>query len=207
MKIIWASCIVLGATLGCSSTNKLSEVDATTESRSPQLTKNYTMGINSYSDGDANYTGLYNTFEYRATLLNSAVHKLVLNQQAKSYLWDEEKLSKEDEKNQKKMADFTEIFLSFYTPERKNDNLTDAKSIWRVYLDVGGRRYTGKVKRDRSLLAEIQALFPYHTRWNTAYRVSFPIPTATVDTQNSQVTITGPLGTKTVNFSAMPQTM
>lgn len=158
--------------------------------------------IERFSDGEAQYVGFYNNFLYRATILNSQVRAALLRKENDFYQWDREKFSSEREKSDRAAGLETTVFLSFFTPERRNDNLSDAKSIWRVYLDAGDRRYQGKVKKLRTPLAELIALYPYHTRWNTPYEITFPVPTAAVETQAMKLTITGPLGSKTVNFAA-----
>lgn len=166
--------------------------------------KSYEQLIEKNSDGQTQYAGFYNNFEYKATIMNSSIRMALLDRQANYYQWDDEKRKTEREKMEKDAASETTIFLSFYTPDRKNDNLTESKTIWRLYLEVGGKRYQGKVKKVRSLLAELQALYPYHTRWNTPYTVSFPVPANAVETQNSSLTVTGPLGTRSVSFNAIP---
>jgi len=188
--------LFLGA--GCVSapqTNTPSE-----EQGRPITQKAYEELIEKFSDGDTQYSGFYNNFEYKATLLNSTVRTALLARQNEYYQWDREKWLSAKEKSDNEAAVETVVFLSFFTPERRNDNLADAKSIWRVYLDVGGRRYEGKVKKLRLLLAELQALYPYHTRWNTPYLVTFPVPTNAVEIQTSTLTVTGPLGSRTVEF-------
>jgi hypothetical protein len=174
--------------------SELSQVSTRTEGT------NYDAIIEASSAGDADFAGFYNTFAYKATLQNSPAREALVNKQAEYYQWDEAKTASEREKSRQEMASETDIFLSFFTPERRNDNLADTKSIWRVLLDVGGHRYVGKVKRLRTLLAEQQALYPYHTRWNTPYLVTFPVPTTAIETQPATMTVTGPLGTRTVNF-------
>lgn len=164
---------------------------------------NYDDRINAYSDGEAEYVGFYNNFDFRATLLNGPIREALIDQQAGIFQWDPEKRSTEREKSFQEMASTTTVFMSFYTPERRNDNLGDPKSIWRVYLETGGRRYQGKVTRLRTPLPEVQALYPYHSRWNSAYSMEFPIPTTAIEGQGSALTVTGPLGSKTVNFSAV----
>lgn len=164
----------------------------------------YEADIDKFSDGQAAYSGFYNAFEYRATLLNVPVRQALLRRQSRQYQWDREKYLSEKDRLDKESAAQTSVFLSFYTPDRENDNLGGAKAIWRVYLDVGGQRYEGKAKKWKALLVEIQTLYPYHTRWNSAYMVTFPIATSAVETQASTITITGPLGTKTVRFAAVP---
>lgn len=183
---------------GCSSvpqTNTPSE-----EQGRPESSKDYERLIETFSEGDTKYSGFYNAFEYKATLLNSAVRSALVSRQADYYQWSREKRQTEEENSNRELASETTVFLSFFTPDRKNDNLSDLKSIWRIYLDVGGRRYQGTAKKQRSLLAELQALYPYHTRWNTAYLVSFPVPTLAIETQKAIFTITGPLGSRTIEF-------
>ncbi len=162
----------------------------------------YELAIGRYSDGDAEYSGFYNNFQYKATILNSDIRTDLLVKQTEYYQWDHERSLKESDKYQKEMAAQTDVFLSFFTPDRKNDNLADGKSIWRIFLDVGGVRYEGRVKKIRTLISELQALYPYHTRWNTPYLVTFPVATAGVENQSAAFTITGPLGIRTVHFPA-----
>lgn len=189
-----------GADNSHSNVAKSEATNQTTNSNTNSVS--YGMQIDRFSDGDAEYSGFYNNFEYKATLLNSAIRSALLQKQNDYYQWDRDKFMKERDKSDQEAATETSVFLSFFTPDRKNDNLFDSKSIWRVYLEADGRRYQGKVKRVRSLLAELQTLYPYHTRWNTPYVLSFPVPTNSIESQNSTLTVTGPLGSKTVRFTS-----
>jgi hypothetical protein len=205
ISTLWALALILG---GCSSTPRTSEdrligvgSEGPAEFRVPQTHKEV---IESGSAGNLDYAGLYNTFDFRATLLNSRVREALIQRQGESYQWDASKLAAERERNTQEASAETVVFLSFFTPERRNDNLADAKSIWRAILDVGGRRYEAKVKKDRRLVVELQSLFPYHTRWNSPYVLTFPGSTMAIESQVVQLTITGPLGTQTVNFQPLP---
>lgn len=169
-----------------------------------KVPSNHQEVIESGSAGNLDYAGLYNTFDFRATLLNSRVREALIQRQGESYQWDSSKLATERERSTQEASAETVIFLSFFTPERRNDNLADTKSIWRALLDVGGRRYEAKVKKDRRLVVELQSLFPYHTRWNSPYILTFPVSTMAIESQVVQLTITGPLGTQTVNFQPLP---
>ena len=175
----------------------------------PQVVNNrineesYSALIDKNSDGQSEYNGFHNNFEFRGTLLNSEVHEAMVKRQGDYYQWEEEKLSSEREKATQEMSSTTRVHISFFTPERKNDNLTGLKTIWRVFLDAGGQRYVGSVKKVHRLLAELQVLYPYHTRWTTPYIFEFPVPTSVIEGQNSTLTVTGPLGTRTINFKAM----
>ncbi len=175
----------------------------------PQIVNNridevtYSAVIDKNSDGQSEYNGFHNNFEFRGTLINSAVTEGMVKRQCDYYQWEEEKLSSEREKAAQEMSSTTRVHVSFFTPERKNDNLTGAKTIWRVFLDAGGQRYVGTVKKDHRLLAELQVLYPYHTRWTTPYVFEFAVPTTVIENQNSTLTVTGPLGTRTISFKAL----
>lgn len=163
----------------------------------------YTALIDRNSDGQSEYNGFHNNFEFRGTMLNSAVSDGMIKRQGDYYQWEGEKESGEREKAAQEMSSMTRIHVSFFTPERKNDNLGDLKSIWRIFLDAGGQRYTGTVKKDRRLISELQVLYPYHTRWTTPYVFEFPVPTTVIEGQDSTLTVTGPLGTRTIKFKAL----
>lgn len=164
---------------------------------------NYAALIDRNSDGQSEYNGFHNNFEFRGTLLNSAVMDGMVKRQADYYQWEEEKIASEREKASQEMSSTTRVHVSFFTPERKNDNLADVKSIWRIFLDAGGQRYAGTAKKDRRLISELQVLYPYHTRWTTPYFFEFPVPTTVIEGQDATLTVTGPLGTRTIKFKAL----
>lgn len=187
---------------GCAS-QQLDRSVTPAESTAPGVTGSYQNRIEKYSAGDSEYAGFYNNFEYKGTILNTEIRNALLEKQGQYYQWDRTKAVFEREKSDREKVAETRVFLTFFTPDRRNDNLSDVRSIWRVYLDVNGQRYAGKVERVRTLLAELQALYPYHTRWNTPYVVIFPVSTSTVENQPMTFTITGPLGTRSVQFPAL----
>jgi hypothetical protein len=198
--LIFGALFISACTSPGEKTAENTKVDTPAIGNAPLSDTSYEKQIDHYSDGEAEYSGFYNNFEYRATILNSIVRSTLLQKQNEYYQWDREKYLTEKDKSDKEMSTETTVFLSFFTPDRKNDNLTDQKAIWRVYLEAGGKRYQGKAKRVRTLLAELQALYPYHTRWNTAYNIAFPVSTSLIETQPATLTITGPLGSRTVKF-------
>jgi len=194
--------VFVGLSMGCSTTPQTQTATPVNDT-AVNVAKTYEQKIEVYSAGDTEYSGFYNNFEYKGTLLNTAIRELLLDKRKTYYQWDESKVAAEKAKDQQELASTTTAFVSFFTPDRENDNLTDKKSIWRIYLDVGGRRYEGKPVRIRGNLAELQSLYPYHTRWNTPYLFHFQVPTTAIETQPSSMTITGPLGTRSVTFKAV----
>jgi hypothetical protein len=166
LHFCFAAAFVLMLATSCSTT-KVNEQPPASESTQLEVPLNYETRIERYSAGDTEFAGLYNNFEYKATLLNSNIREALVWKQGHYYEWNDAQKSLAREKSNQEMSSQTKIFMAFFTPNSKNDNLSDSKTIWRVYLDAGGRRYEGKVTHIRLLLAELQALYPYATRWAT----------------------------------------
>jgi hypothetical protein len=199
----------IGMAIGCGACTSTSNTNESTAStplktsgpESIHVPKSHVEVIEANSSGDSEFAGLYNTFELKATILNTPVREALVQRQAEYYQWDPAQVSSEREKATQENSAEAAVFISFSTPERRNDNLADKKSIWRIFLDVGGRRYVGQAKKDRRLIAEIQALFPFHTRWNTPYLLSFPVGMSAIENQTMKLTVTGPLGSRVLEFS------
>ena len=160
--------------------------------------------INEYSDATERYSGLYNTITMRSTILNSKVAHAQMDQSARLYLWEKPKYDEENANVDKKNKTETNVFVSFYTPERKHDNLDRSKTLWKVFLDVNGKRYEGKAARIKKLVtSEIQGLYSYHNTFSTAYIVTFPVPMSDVEKSPSKLTVTGPVGSATQSYPAL----
>jgi hypothetical protein len=158
--------------------------------------------IETFSDSTRIYDGFQNTMDINATLQNTAVVNALADQNARVFQWDQSTYDTEKAKMVSGLNEKTEVFLSFFTPERKHDNLASVKTVWKIFLDVAGRRFEGKAVKTKRLTADLQAFYPYHTRWNTPYFVTFPIPAKQLDGQAAVLTITGPIGSATLNFKA-----
>lgn len=147
------------------------------------------------------YDGLYNKLTVQATWLDSDLTLASLSHNARLLQWDEEKYKQEKSTVISHHASTTEFFISFYTPEQKQDNLSSNKSIWKIYLDVDGRRFEGKASKVKLQLTEVQALYPHHNRWSTPYMLSFPIATGLSDNKKATLTLTGPAGVAQLSFN------
>ena len=169
--------------------------------------KEYQRVLNLYTERQQRYTGLYNTMDVTASLLNSAVSRAQVEQKARLLQWNRAQFDQEVEKSRTSLRQETLVFVSFFTPDRKNDDLQKLTTQWRMYLEVDGRRWEPKVTRLRQPLAEIQGLFPYHNRFASAYMLSFPVATSTIEGATSRLTITGPLGISTLDFKPVDATL
>lgn len=163
----------------------------------------YQNVIDEYSDSTERYSGLYNTITMRSTLLNAKVAHAQLDQKARQFLWDKAKYDEEAKKVDQKLSKESEIFLSFYTPTRKHDNLNRSKTLWRIFLDVDGKRYEGKATKIKLLTTELQSIYAYHNSFSTPYSLIFPVPMTKIENSEAKLTITGPVGSASQNYPAM----
>lgn len=161
----------------------------------------YEKIVDNNTQSTEKYQGLYNTLYVSGTFLTSRVTQAQLEQSARLYLWNKEKFEAESKPKLEKLNSKTEFFISFFTPERKNDNLSKSKSLWKVFMDVGGKRYEGKIEKVRNLTAEIQSHYPYHNRWSTPYVVSFDVPTRSTESLPVDLTITGSVDQAILKFN------
>jgi hypothetical protein len=162
----------------------------------------YFQIVEKNSDESKKYNGLYNTIEMRATILNSEVIQAQLDQNTRMYLWDDNKYMEEKAKADSKLKSQTEVFVAFYTPERKNDDLNKNNSVWKVFLDTGGHRYDAKIVKIKALPSELQGMYPYYNKFFTPYAVTFPVPVTAVEAKASKLIVTGPVGSTVMNFAA-----
>lgn len=160
----------------------------------------YRRVIQKNSAGDKQFAGLYHNFEFRSTLLTTEVSKAIHDRMNVFYQWSDEESQQKLTKTMDELDQKTKIWLSFFTPESKNDNLANKVSIWKVYLHANGQRYEGRAYKANKNLGEAKALFPYHNRWATAYYVDFEVPTTEVEGGDVKLVITGPLGRREVMF-------
>lgn len=146
------------------------------------------------------YDGFQASLEFSTTLLSTSVQKYQLDHKARIYQWNSEKYNEEKSKIESDLTKQTEVFLSFYIPDRKSDDLNKKTTLWKVFLDSNGRRYEGKIEKIKTQFAEIIALYPHHNRWSTPYKIIFNIPISMVETSSSKLTITGPVGSASADF-------
>ncbi len=178
---------------GCATPSRTMEIPLISESQYHSIIDQNTKDIQQYD-------GLNNVLEIHATLLNSSVSMAQVDQNARLFLWDKTRYAEEKATVQKNIQNKTEVFFSFFTPEKAHNDLHKNKTLWRLFLDVNGQRYDGKIVKVKKVLSEIRSLYPQHTQWTTAYMASFDVPTASVDMFPAKMTLTGPVGSASLVF-------
>lgn len=164
--------------------------------------REYFNAVQDYTAKQQIYDGLYQTLEFNATLLNSKVARLQVDESARIYQWTEEQYKNKQSETETNLSKQTEIFLGFFVPERKHDDLHKSATLWKIFLDVNGKRYDGKATKMKTILADVSSLYPHHSRFYTPYKLTFPVPTSQVENAVSKLTLTGPVGSTSVEFRA-----
>ncbi len=162
----------------------------------------YFSDVDQFSSKQKVYDGFYETMEVSGVLLNTKVSRAQLDQKARIFQWTVEQYSAQKAELESNLSKRTSVFLSFFVPERKHDDLHKPKTLWRIYLDVGGRRFEGKAEKHKTILADVTSLYPNHTRFSTPYHIHFPVPVSMVENADSKMTLTGPVGTTVLTFPA-----
>ncbi|GIL18442.1 MAG: hypothetical protein BroJett040_21930 [Oligoflexia bacterium] len=196
MKPIFALILVSATLFGCASQYQNPSLNLRPES-------DYYSSVEKNTAKKQIYDGFMNTLDASATLMTSDLQRLQVDQNARIYQWNQDQYNNEKSKVESEMTKSTEVFLSFFVPERKHDDLHKASTKWKIFLDAAGKRVEGKATKMKILLAEAQTLYPHHTRWGTPYKLSFPIPTSLTENGNAKVTLTGPVGSTTFEFQKL----
>lgn len=180
--------------LGCASTSTNSNgVQVVSQSE-------YEKRIDPHSKSIETYRGLLNTLHMNAVLLNSQVIDSQVLQKARLYQWNAEQLQTERNLLMQDAAKQTSVFVSLYTPDRKHDDLHKNKTLWKIFLDVQGKRFEGRAEKLKLLPNEIQALYPDHTRFATPYMVRFPVSANEIEGQPVKFTVTGTVSSATLEW-------
>ncbi|MGE0528975.1 MAG: hypothetical protein AB7G93_19115 [Bdellovibrionales bacterium] len=180
----------------------VSAPESPAEAVAPLPAEEYKGLIGKYTMGTDQYSGFYQTFQADVTILNTRVMTAVLRQRGAFLQWDTREYQREREKFLQEASAYSKFFLRFFSPEREYADLHKGKSIWKVYLEVGGSRFEGKVRKMDQKLVELQTLFPHVDRFSVAYEVTFNVPMTTVERSPSKVVLTSSLGAAEFKFPA-----
>ncbi len=162
--------------------------------------------VDYYTDHSQKYDGPYNLLEVSATLINTQVITAQVKRQATLFQWENSKFQAELETKKSTTKDKTEVFVSFFTPDKKSGDLLRTNTLWKIILKTKNQEYVGTPKKMTLLPVEITSLYPRHNRWSTAYTVSFDAPRSSIEEQESQLIITGPVGVATLQFKSISNT-
>lgn len=160
----------------------------------PLSDSEYTEIIKKNTSRANKYKGFYQSFQADLTILTNEAMSASLKQKGAFLQWDEKQYQSEREKSVQEAAAYSKFFLRFFAPEKDYDDLSKAKTIWKIYLEFNGTRFEGKVKKLTDKLIELQTLYPHMDRFSTPYEITFNVPMSTVETGESKVVLSSSLG-------------
>ncbi len=183
------------AVAGCTAAplKNSSGVEAMSPSSYASLISKHTVKTNQYS-------GFYQTFQADVTILSSDLQTEILKQRAQFSQWDQSAYQSERDKVMQESGAYSKFFLRFFSPENEYNDLNKAKTIWKVYLDYGGTRFEGKVRKVDEKYVELRTVYPHVDNFSTPYEVTFNVPMTTVEGGQSKVTLTSSLGSAEFSF-------
>lgn len=160
----------------------------------------YEKLIESNTHSDKQYSGFHNTFQVHATMVNTDVQSALLQKESDTLQWDERTAQQNREKFFQEMSSESRFAISLFTPSRKHNDLHKGTSIWKIYLEFEGKRYEGTATKKELQLVQLTKIFPYHTRWSTAYEVTFKVPMTALEKSSSHLVLTSTLGTSKFEY-------
>lgn len=160
----------------------------------------YQKVLGTYSDQAQKYDGPNNLLDVRATILNKEVIEAQLQRQASLFQWDQQKYDSEWKAKMAPANKITEVFVSFYTPDRKSGDLLRTNTLWKAVLKYNGLKVPGTPKKLTLLPIEINSIYPDHNRWSNGYILTFEAPLIDVEKTISELVISGPVGNAELEF-------
>ncbi len=114
---------------------------------------------------------------WNATFLNHTMIAAMADYRARVYnLPDPEKMQVESDLLVKKNNDLL-MFVSFYSPDRKTDDLMDVNNAWDLRLEQDGKIFRPvKIEKIKKIDPMNQFYFPYLSQWFKGYYVWFSTP-------------------------------
>lgn len=155
--------------------------------------QNYNKILDKHTVDDEQYSGFSNIFQYKASFLTEELLAGQVEIQRIAYQWDSNEYRKANIAMNESITNKSIIFLSFFTPNNKYNDLDQPASIWRAYLEVNGQRYSAKVRKISKKYPRIKSLYPYHSPWSKAYSLEFPIGANNLSVESVKLIITGNL--------------
>lgn len=163
----------------------------------------YSKLVAEYSDRKELYQGFANVLQIQGTFLNSKILNAQVDRKAFSFKWESSEIQKETQKIDESLRTETVLFISFFSPTPRLDDLDKIQTVWRIFLDVNNKRYEGTAIKQSGIYDEMIEYYPYHSRFSTPYKIVFRVPAINIEDYPSRMTITGAMGSMSLEFPPM----
>lgn len=171
---------------------------------SPNGSADYRGVIASHTKFYRKYDGFYESFRVHATLLSPECRDAIIQQRSKYLQWDAQKMQAEHDRSSQEMATQTQFLLQLYTPETDYNDLGKYNSIWKIYLEIEGHRFEGKVAKVHGKPIEFQAVYPQYDSFSRPYLLTFNVATSDVIRHDVKLILASTLGDAEFTFKPAP---
>lgn len=189
--------LFLASTVSCAHFEKDSKL--TTELK--ELRGKYYAHLNNVCVKDEVYDGLRNAFYYVVCPLDAETQSYQLELNRIYFLWDDTQYAEKKAEMEKSKSTETQLFLSFYTPDNKLNDLGSKNSNWRAFIDSSGKRYLSTIQKMKNRYEDLKVLYPNHSHWSTGYILTFSVPSTKIDFTSADFTLTGRVGYSKKSFA------
>lgn len=167
----------------------------------PMPEGSYSSHLSKWTDSKKEYSGIVASYQVNATLLSPEIIRHQIFEQSSQAHLTSEKYAENLYKALDEAKKQTSIFVALYTEKDENNDLESKKTLWNIFLDVGGKRISPvSVKRLHENQLVMNARYPYVNSWVRNYLVVFPISTDEAVSQNVEFVLAGPLGAARLKF-------
>ncbi len=164
----------------------------------------YSQLINKYTRHDAKFDGLNQLFDVYATMQTTEVQAAILQKRSDIYEWTPSQAQDERDKMFQNNSTQTRFAVSFFVPNTRLNDLNRKTTMWRFYLDSQGKRYVGTATKRKDKFVDLNAMYPYHTRFYKPYEFTFNVPLSVIESAPAMLTIASAEGVAHLKFA--PQT-
>lgn len=192
MRSFWILQISFVLLLGCA-TPVSHQLGAISEDDYWRLAKSLTRTTSQYD-------GFNQTFRAGATLLTTELQTAALARRADFQQWDSNRMQQERDRTFQEASATSKVFIRYYTPVNDYDDLHLPKSIWKIYLEVDGKRYDAQISKSKEKLIELMNLYPDYDRFSTGYEAEFKIPTSALSGHTVKMIMSSSFGKAEFSF-------
>jgi hypothetical protein len=166
-----------------------------------QESRDYKSILNSWTKKDQAYNNFSAAYQVTAVLLSREVVEAQVKLDAERFNWSQEEIEKARQKALDDLQTQTTFLLSLYTDKDEDNNLEKANPAWNLFLDVNGKHVPPQsVKRIYENRVSLLQKYPVINIWSRNYYVKFPVPSDDASTNNTLLTLAGPLGSAHLKF-------
>ena len=161
----------------------------------------YAILIRKCTQHESQYDGFNQRYDVYATMLTTEVQAAILQKRSDIYEWTSLQAQDERDKMFQTNSTQTKFAVSFFVPDYRLNDLNKKTTMWRFYLDSQGKRYVGFATKRPEKLVDLEAMYPYHTRFYKPYEITFNVPLSIVEVAPAVLTIASAQGVAHLKFT------